>query len=261
MPVRSPLSSVTPALSMATSVPVPMAMPTSAAASAGASLTPSPAIATTRPSLPQALDDLALVLGQDLGLDLVDAEAPRHRLRGRAVVAGQHDDADAFALERGDRVRGVVALIGSAMAIDAGGLPSIGDEDAVAPSRRSALGLGGERRRRRCRARPGRRRCRSATWRPLDNAGRRPCRSALSKSADLGEREPRFSRAAATMARAERMLAAALEARREAQQLVLVECRRRPRSPSASAGPRSACRSCRRPACRPSPCARAPRRS
>ncbi|HMN27629.1 MAG TPA: class I tRNA ligase family protein, partial [Caldilineaceae bacterium] len=45
MPVRSPESSVMPALSIATSVPVPMAMPTSAAASAGASLTPSPAIA------------------------------------------------------------------------------------------------------------------------------------------------------------------------------------------------------------------------
>ena len=43
------MSSVTPALSIATSVPVPIAMPTSAAASAGASLTPSPAIATTRP--------------------------------------------------------------------------------------------------------------------------------------------------------------------------------------------------------------------
>jgi hypothetical protein len=50
IPFRSPLSRVTPALSIATSVPVPMAIPTSAAASAGASLTPSPAIATTRPS-------------------------------------------------------------------------------------------------------------------------------------------------------------------------------------------------------------------
>ena len=50
MPVRSPLSSVMPALSIATSAPVPMAMPTCAAASAGASLTPSPAMATTRPS-------------------------------------------------------------------------------------------------------------------------------------------------------------------------------------------------------------------
>jgi hypothetical protein len=51
---------------MATSVPAPMAMPTSAAASAGASLTPSPAMATTRPS-PEALDDLGLVLRQHLG--------------------------------------------------------------------------------------------------------------------------------------------------------------------------------------------------
>ena len=50
MPRRSPFTSVTPALSMATSVPVPMAMPTSAWASAGASLMPSPAIATMRPS-------------------------------------------------------------------------------------------------------------------------------------------------------------------------------------------------------------------
>ena len=49
MPRRSPLTSVTPALSIATSVPVPIAMPTSAAASAGASLMPSPAMATTRP--------------------------------------------------------------------------------------------------------------------------------------------------------------------------------------------------------------------
>jgi hypothetical protein len=51
MPVRSPFNSVTPALSIATSVPVPMAMPTSAAAKAGASLTPSPAMATIRPLL------------------------------------------------------------------------------------------------------------------------------------------------------------------------------------------------------------------
>ena len=51
MPRRSPLTSVTPALSIATSVPVPIAMPTWRCASAGASLMPSPAIATTRPSL------------------------------------------------------------------------------------------------------------------------------------------------------------------------------------------------------------------
>ena len=50
IPRRSPLTSVTWALFMATSVPVPIATPTSAFASAGASLMPSPAIATTRPS-------------------------------------------------------------------------------------------------------------------------------------------------------------------------------------------------------------------
>ena len=75
-PRRSPLTSVTPALSIATSVPVPMAMPTSAAASAGASLTPSPAIATTRPCSRSRLHDRALLLRQHLGLDLVDAEPP-----------------------------------------------------------------------------------------------------------------------------------------------------------------------------------------
>ena len=50
MPRRSPLTSVTCALFIATSVPVPIATPTSALASAGASLMPSPAIATTPPS-------------------------------------------------------------------------------------------------------------------------------------------------------------------------------------------------------------------
>ena len=74
MPIRSPLSSVMPALSIATSVPVPIAMPTVAAARAGASLTPSPAMATTRPSLHEPLHDRDLVLGEHLGHHLVDAE-------------------------------------------------------------------------------------------------------------------------------------------------------------------------------------------
>src|SRR5215470_4764748 len=87
MPCRSPFSKVTPALSIATSVPVPMAMPTSAAASAGASLTPSPALAA------QPLDHRALLRRQDLGRHLVDAEPPCHRLGRGAVVAGQHHDA------------------------------------------------------------------------------------------------------------------------------------------------------------------------
>ena len=125
-----------PALSIATSVPVPMAMPTSAAASAGASLTPSPAIATTRPVASQLFDHRVLGLGQHLGLDLGDAELARHRHRGGAVVAGQHDDGDAFGLAAPRAPLRPTALTGSAMAISARDLAVDGDEDrgrALAP--------------------------------------------------------------------------------------------------------------------------------
>ena len=46
---------------------------------------------------PQLLDHGALLIRQHLGLDLGDAELARDRLRRGAIVAGQHDDADAFA--------------------------------------------------------------------------------------------------------------------------------------------------------------------
>lgn len=51
MSLRSPLISMMEAFSIAPSVPVPIAIPPSACARAGASLIPSPAIATTFPSL------------------------------------------------------------------------------------------------------------------------------------------------------------------------------------------------------------------
>ena len=54
---------------------------------------------------PQPLDDRALLVGQHLGLDLVDAEPPGDGLGGRPVVAGQHDDADALAAQRLQRRR------------------------------------------------------------------------------------------------------------------------------------------------------------
>ena len=79
MPRRSPFTSVTPADSIATSVPVPIAMPTSACASAGASLTPSPAIATTSPFALKPLHDRGLVLRQHVGEHVVDAERRRRR--------------------------------------------------------------------------------------------------------------------------------------------------------------------------------------
>ena len=75
--------------SIATSVPVPIARPRSAWASAGASLTPSPTIATTRPSSCSRRMTSALPAGQDVGDDLVDPDLGRDRAGGRGVVAGQ----------------------------------------------------------------------------------------------------------------------------------------------------------------------------
>ena len=141
MPLRSPLTSVTPALSIATSVPVPMAMPTSAAASAGASLTPSPAMATTRPSRRRRSTIAPLVLGQHLGLDLGDAELRGHGLGGGGVVAGQHDHADAGLLQAAS-APGVVALIGIGDGDHAGGLPVDGDEDRGGAVLAQAVRLG-----------------------------------------------------------------------------------------------------------------------
>ena len=57
--------------------------------------------------MPQLLDCRDLVLRQQFGAPFVDAELPRHRLRRRFVVAGQHDDAlDALPPQQVD---GVVA--------------------------------------------------------------------------------------------------------------------------------------------------------
>ena len=104
MPRRSPLTSVSCALFIATSVPVPMAMPTSARASAGASLMPSPAIATTRPSRLQRLDQRQLVGRLDLAVHLVDAQALAHGARRGQAVAGGHHDAQAGLAQRGQRL-------------------------------------------------------------------------------------------------------------------------------------------------------------
>ena len=201
MPMRSPLSSVTPALSIATSVPVPMAMPTSAAASAGASLTPSPAIATTRPSRAQPLDHRALLVGQHLGLDLGDAEPARDRLARWCGCRRSASRCGCPPRAAPASAAGVVALTGSAMAITPAALPSTPTKIAVAPSRAQRVGLGVERARRRCRARPGSARCRArrAGRRPCRS---RPCRSGESKSCDRRERERRARCAAATIARA-----------------------------------------------------------
>ena len=148
---RSPFTSVTPALCIATSVPVPIAMPTSAAASAGASLTPSPAMATTWPcaagagrlrSCPRAAPRPAT------------SSMPSVRATASAVVRLSPVSmtiADASARRRASAAA-VVALIGSATATTPAGLPSTATNSAVAPSLPQRLGLRGQRARRRRRA-------------------------------------------------------------------------------------------------------------
>ena len=137
MPRRSPLTSVTPALSMATSVPVPMAMPDlrlrqrRRVVDAVARHRDEPALGL------EALDRVRFLIRQHLRHDVVDAETARHRLRGRAVVAGQHDDLQALGVQC--RIAsGVVALIGSATPSSPAGCPSTATNITVCPSARSS---------------------------------------------------------------------------------------------------------------------------
>ena len=56
------------------------------------------------PFLAQPFNDFALVLRQNFRLDFGDAELAPHGLCGRAIVAGEHHDADARVLERANSV-------------------------------------------------------------------------------------------------------------------------------------------------------------
>ena len=214
MPMRSPLMSVMPALSIATSVPVAMAIPTSAWARAGASLMPSPAMATTWPSAWRRRTTSRFCSRQHLGLDAQDAEPPRHRLGRGLAVAGQHDDLDARRRARSRAPPPVDSLIGSATPMAPAALPSTATNITVWPWLRALdravaqlAGLEAE----------------------LAHHARIADRDALAvddarhaASGDRGEILGRRERQAALLRRgddggAERMLAAALEAGGQAQ--------------------------------------------
>ena len=106
MPRRSPFTSVTPALSIATSVPVPMAMPTCACASAGRVVDAVARHGDHAPADLQRPDRVQLLLGQHLRDHLLDAELAAHRVGGRARVAREHDDAHAHGLRGPSRLPG-----------------------------------------------------------------------------------------------------------------------------------------------------------
>ena len=258
MPPRSPLSSVMPALSIATSVPVPMAMPTSAAASAGASLTPSPAIATMRPSLlqlrrpPRSSAPAALRPRPRRCRALRATASAVVRLSPVSMTTRMPSAASAFSAS------GVVALIGSAMASTPASLPSTATKIAVAPSRaqRSLWRL--QRAWRRCRA-SARKSALPSTIVLPSTVPITPLPVGESKSSTLPQARAAFLRRRDDRG-GQRMLAGALDAGGEPQH----SASSKPVAATiaiTSACPRSACRSCRPPACRPSPSAPAPRRS
>ena len=221
MPVRSPLTSVMPALSIATSAPVPMAMPTSAAASAGASLTPSPAIATLAPPALQLLDQLVLALGRHVGADFVDARASSataFAVRSLSPVA--MTISQALRVQRADRLGG--------RRLDRIGDRDDADQPAVDGDEHGGLALGAQRRRPACShprrrrpARPSSPRCR-APRRGRPPCPSRPCRSTASKSSAAEIVAPRAS-APCHDRLGDRMLRAALQAGRQRQQVGLVD--------------------------------------
>ena len=133
IPRRSPLTSVIPALCMATSVPVPMAMPTSASLSAGASLMPSPAIATCRPVARSAFTLATFPSGST---SASTASRPRVLATASAVRRLSPVSITMFSPSScNSRIAsGVVSLIGSATATTPAGLPSTATNIAVLPS-------------------------------------------------------------------------------------------------------------------------------
>ena len=52
---------------------------------------------------PQTIDHRTLLIGQDIGLHLVDPELPGNRFGRGPVVTGQHDDADPLLMQRVQR--------------------------------------------------------------------------------------------------------------------------------------------------------------
>ena len=148
---RSPRTRVRSAASMATSVPVPMARPRSAWASAAASLTPSPTIATTRPSACSRSTTSTLSGGQHLGDHLVDADLGGDRRGDGRVVAGEQHRAQPERAQPRDRLgAGRLDRVGDDEHAAGGAVPADGDRGAARPPRPrpgARVELGGQRRR------------------------------------------------------------------------------------------------------------------
>ena len=122
--------------SIATSAPVPIAIPRSASASAGASLTPSPTIATTRPSACSRRTTSAFSAGSTSAMTSSMPTRLGDRARGRLVVAGHEDRAQAELAQPPHGLRRArLGLVGDDEQRARRAVPAADD-------RRQALGLG-----------------------------------------------------------------------------------------------------------------------
>ena len=233
---RSPETRVRSEASIATSVPVPIARPRSAWASAGASLTPSPAIATTRPSACRRSTTAALSEGRTSAMT---SSIPTSAATAWAVVR----------LSPVSRTGRRPSSRRRATASAEVGLDRVGDHedrlDLAVPSggdRRSDPGA----RRRAARRRAGRA-ARSASPRAASGARRRPAWSSTMPSTPeaLVVREsrrapaaaPTRSVAAAAIARAIGCSEAFSSAPIRRSASPLVDARRRPRRRAALISP------------------------
>ena len=218
--------------SIATSVPVPIARPRSACASAGASLTPSPTIATTRPSACSRRTTSALSAGSTSAITSSMPTSRGDGAGGRLVVAGQQHRPQPERLQRRDRLgRGRLDRVGD-------------DEHARGPRRprRRAPRCGPAPRRRgaRRRARSGTRRLQSASsagrptstpWPSTTPSTPRPSR--LAKPSTAGSAPSSLARRGGDRP-GDRVLGGVLERAGEAQRLVaLVAATSRRRGSSA----------------------------
>src|SRR5258705_427746 len=109
IPPSSPRTSVTEALSIATSVPVPMAMPTSASARAGASLTPSPAVAAKRVGTPDERRRVEAFVFQESAVtdrDATSGDDADHAFARKRSELARLDEIDPSPAGAGDERRG-----------------------------------------------------------------------------------------------------------------------------------------------------------
>ena len=87
----------------------------------------------------QAAHDFRFLLGQDFGIDFVDAELGGNGFGGGAAIAGEHDDADAFGVQLANALAAWMSLMGSATTIDPANRPSTATRITASPAPQVAL--------------------------------------------------------------------------------------------------------------------------